>query len=139
MAQVPAWWATVPAGLIAVVGVVADKGEGVMRFLALVTAFAAGLPMGVWSPVLSLVAAMLVWAVAITQFKPNPCGRRAHLSAEFLSFVTGLGLTLLQQWAIGGDRAQYVLAFVLGLIAGMAAPFLCKCFAAIPWPRKAAT
>lgn len=139
MAQVPAWWATVPAGLIAVVGVVADKGEGVMRFVALVTAFAAGLPMGVWSPVLSLVAAMLVWSVAIAKLKPNPCGRRAHLSAEFLAFLTGLGLTMLQQWAIGGDRAQYVLAFVLGLIAGLGAPFLCKCFAAIPWPRKAAT
>jgi len=138
MAQVPSWWATVPVGLVAVVGVIADKGEGVMRFIALVTAFAAKLPMGVWSPLLSLVLAMLVWAVSIAKLRPAPCGRRPHLSAEFLSFVTGLFFTLLQQWAIGGDRAAYVLAVVLGLIAGLGAPFLCKCIAAL-WPRRAAT
>lgn len=125
--QMPGWMVTVPAGLIALVGVIADRGEKVVQVLSLLQAWTAKLPMGLWSFLLSLVLALLVWASAMRTIKRARDGSRPHNTANGMALAAAMVLTLAQQWVSEtgfADKGGTLMALVIGLIAGLLAPFL---------------
>lgn len=125
--QMPGWFVTVPAGLIALVGVIADRGEKVVQVLSLLQAWTAKLPMGLWSFLLSLVLALLVWASAMRAVKRARDGGRPHNTANGMALAAAMVLTLAQQWVSDTgftDKGGTLMALVIGLIAGLLAPFL---------------
>lgn len=120
------WMVTVPAGLIALIGVIADKGEKVVQVLALLTAWTANLPFGLWSFSGALALSMLVWATLIRKLPPQQCGRRLHADADFVVVVFAMALTLAQQAVTNPARGPMLMAAVIGFGAGLLAPFLCR-------------
>lgn len=129
------WFFTVPAGLIALIGAVFDRGEKIIGFFTLLTAWTAQLPMGVWSFAVSLVLSGLVWATAIAKLPPKPCGRRAHFSADSLALFSALFVTIGQQATVGIGHGAMLQAFTSGMVAGLASPFIVKAITAC-WNRK---
>lgn len=123
--KAPAWVYAVPAGLVAVIGVIADKGEGVWKFVGLAQAFMAALPLGVWSVAIALVLSVLVWATVIARAPRASDGTRAHNLANGLAFMAGAGLIIAQQWAAPGSTPeQKVLALGVALVVGLLPPFI---------------
>lgn len=125
--QMPGWMVTVPAGLIALVSVIADRGEKIVAVLALLQAWTAKLPMGLWSFLLSLVLALLVWATVISRVARARDGGRPHNTANGMALAAAMVLTLAQQWVSDTgftDKGGTLMALVIGLIAGLLAPFL---------------
>lgn len=125
-----AWVFTVPAGLIAVIGAIADRGEKIVGVFNLLSAWTAQLPMGLWSFGASLVLSGLVWATAIKKLPPRDCGKRAHFSADTLALLAALFVTVGQQWTVHLGSGAMLQAITSGLVAGLAAPFIVKGFMA---------
>lgn len=99
--------------------------EGMSAFPAFVQSLATGLPFGFWSCVLALVLGMGVWGFVFLH--PSVCASRPHSCADSAAVVTGVAVSLAQQWA-GGDGSPrgVLMAFFLGLLAGFSAMYLAR-------------
>lgn len=94
-------------------------------FPALVQAWSAGLPFGLWSFLLALAIGMGVWAAIFLH--PSVCSRRPHSCADSAAVGTGLAVELTQQ-AVGGNATPGAIlnALWLGLLAGLLAMYLAR-------------
>lgn len=99
--------------------------EAVAGFPGLIQAFAAGLPFGLWSFLMALVLAVLVWAVAIRKLQCPTSPRAPHVSANTLAWAVALLVCMAQQWTQGESKPGAVLnAGLIGTIAGLLAPYI---------------
>lgn len=134
------WLVTIGGALATVLSALALHGKGAIDALAgvpiMLQAWAAGLPLGVWSFMLSLWLATLVWAAAITRLPLARDGHRPHFSADTLALLVAVTVTLTQQWFAGHGQGQLLSAFWIGLIAGLLAPYLGKAIRALVASRK---
>lgn len=88
-------------------------------------AWASGLPLGVWSFVLALVLATLVWVTAIRTLPIAPGGKAPFVAANILALVIGPAVTVAQQFFAATRTPGALLnALIVGLIAGLAAPHI---------------
>lgn len=120
------WMVTVPAGLIALIGLIADKGEKLVQVLSLLGTLIGKLPLGVWSVLGVLALAMLVWATLIRKLQPLACGKRNGADADLVTVGFSTLVLPLLQWAQGADRATMLLSLLFGFGVGLLAPFLCR-------------
>lgn len=107
-------------------------GKGAIEALAamptMLNAWAQQLPLGVTSFCLAMALSMLVWMGA----------HRAHFTGprynpDTIALCASLLVTTAQQWASGRSNAASVLtAMILGLIAGLLVPYLCRLFVGKP-------
>ena len=134
------WLLTVGTAIGTVLSALALHGKGAIDALAgvpiMLQAWAAGLPLGVWSFLLSLWLATLVWAAAITRLPATRCGARPYFTADTLALLVAVTVTLTQQWFAGHGQGRLVNAFILGLIAGFMAPYIGKAIRAVVASRK---
>lgn len=106
----------------------AMHGKGAFEALAgiplLLAAFASSLPLGVTSFGLAFVLSVLVWMTA----------HRAHVTGprynpDTLALCVAILVTMGQQWLSGNVASGKLLtALILGLIAGLLTPFVCRLF-----------
>lgn len=124
------------ATLLAVLGAagtvltaLATHGTDAIRALTgvpvLLQAWASGLPLGMWSFVLALVLATLVWVAAIRHLPVGSTGKAPIVAANVLALVLGPAVTVAQH-AVASMRTPGALlnALIVGLIAGLAAPHI---------------
>lgn len=115
--------------VIGFIAVFALHGEAFIKALmslpALITAYAAGLPFGATSFLLSLALAALVFSMARRNFR---CRYRREFFAELLALLVALTVTLAQQYfgAEPSTTPRVLQAVLLGLLAGLSAPFLVR-------------
>lgn len=115
--------------VIGFIAVFALHGEAflkaLMAFPALLQAYSAGLPFGATSFLLSFAISALVFSTARRNFS---CKTRREFLAELLALVTALAVTLAQQYFgdIPGTTPKVLQATLLGLLAGLASPFVVR-------------
>ncbi len=116
--------------VITVVGtalaMLAMHGKGAIDALAAVpamlNAWSAQLPLGVTSFGFAVVLSALVWLWAS---RAKFTG--AHYNPDTLALCIALLVTTAQQWASGRSNPAAILtALILGLIAGLLVPYLCR-------------
>ena len=89
---------------------------------AMLNAWASQLPLGVMSFVLAMVLSALVW---LSAHRAKFTG--AHYNPDTVALCTALFVTMAQQWASGKTSAASLLtALILGAIAGLLVPYLCR-------------
>ena len=113
----------------AVLTALATHGSDAIQALSgvpvLVQAWAAGLPLGVWSFALALVLATLVWVAAIRHLPVAPSGKAPFVAANAVALVLGPAVTVAQQYFAATRTPGALLnALIIGLIAGLAAPHI---------------
>lgn len=108
---------------------IAGQGAGFLEVLKgiplLVQAWTAGLPFGAGSFLLSVAFACGVWGFATRWLH----GRYAQLAVETITLLSGVAVTLAQQWT--GTPGQRLTALIAGMIAGFMAPYVGKLIAAL--------
>lgn len=134
-----AWLVPVGSAIAAVLAALAANGKAALDALGgvpmLLQAWASGLPLGIWSFMLSLVLALLVWAKAITKLPPTASGRARHFSSDNLAIVTALTVTVSQQAIVGIGQGKLLSAIWIGLIAGFLAPWIGRAIRAMFSPK----
>lgn len=122
------WLITLATAIGSIASALAMHGKASIEALSavpvLLQAWASGLPLGIWSFLLSLSLASLVWTTAIVKLPASPDGRRPHFSADTLALILALLVTVTQQWFAGVGKGQLLNAIWIGLIAGLLAPYL---------------
>lgn len=106
----------------------AMHGKGAIEALAgipaMLTAFSAQLPLGVTSFAFAFILATLVW---VTANRAKFTG--AHYNPDTVALCTALLVTMGQQWLSGQHAGGALLtALLLGLIAGLLVPYVCRLF-----------
>lgn len=115
--------------LVGFIAVFALHGEAflkaLMAFPALVQAYAAGLPFGATSFLLSFAIAALVFSMVRRNFA---CYTRREFFAEAAALLTALAVTLAQQYfgEIPSTTPKVLQATLLGVLAGLSAPFVVR-------------
>lgn len=104
----------------------AMHGKGAIEALAavpaLLNAWAQQLPLGVTSFAFAMALSALVWLGAHRAHFTGP-----HYNPDTIALCAALLVTTSQQWASGRSSAANVLtAIILGLIAGLLVPYLCR-------------
>jgi len=136
------WLVTFATAIGTVVTALAMHGKGAIEALAgvpvLLQAWASGLPLGIWSFLLSLCLGTLVWLTAIVKLPPASDGRRPHFSADTIALLVALSVTETQQWFAGRGQGQLLSAMWIGLIAGLLAPYLGRALRALFASKPAA-
>lgn len=117
----------VAAALVSVIGALASHGAGAIAALAgvpaLLQAWAAGLPLGVWSSALALALATLAWVYAIRYLPVGKTGKAPFGYANVIALLVGLAVTVAQYRVAPVQTPGGLLnAVFLGLIAGGVAP-----------------
>lgn len=134
------WLLTVGTAIGTVLSALAMHGKGAIDALAgvpiMLQAWAAGLPLGVWSFLLSLWLATLVWSAAIARLPATRCGARPYFTADTLALLVALTVTMTQQWFAGTGQGRLLNAMWIGLIAGLLAPYIGKAIRAVVASRK---
>lgn len=99
--------------------------KALMAFPALLQAYASGLPFGATSFLLSFAIAALVFSMARRNFI---CKTRREFIAELLALMMALAVTLTQQYFgdVPSSNSRVLQATLLGLLAGLAAPFVVR-------------
>lgn len=106
----------------------AMHGKGAIEALAgipaMLSAFSAQLPLGVTSFAFAFVLSALVWMTAHrTKFTGT------HYNPDTVALCTALLVTMGQQWLSGQHAGGALLtALLLGLIAGLMVPYVCRLF-----------
>lgn len=122
------WLITLATAIGTVLSAVAMHGKDALAALAgvpsLLQAWASGLPLGIWSFLLSLMIATLVWSTAIVKLPLSRDGRRPHFSADTLALLVALLVTMTQQYFDGVGHGKLLSALWIGLIAGLLAPYI---------------
>lgn len=98
--------------------------EALLGFPLLVQAWAAALPMGLWSSLLALCVAMGVCTFVLHWLPPTKDGRKPHFAAETMALVVAVMVTVGQAWQ--GSAGEILTALWLGVAAGLLAPYLAK-------------
>lgn len=133
------WLITAGTALASILSALAMHGKAALGALAgvpaLLQAWAAGLPLGIWSFLLSVSLGTLVWLTAIAKLPPARDGRRPHFSADTLCLILALLVTLTQQWFAGHGQGQLLSALWIGGIAGLLAPYLGRAARALFAPK----
>ncbi len=128
--------AAVLAAVVTLVTLLGSHGtkavEALLAVPALAQAWAADLPLGLWSTALSLTLATLVWLSAMRWLPMGTNGKAPMKVASLLSFLTALVVTLSQYHVSAHQTTSGLLnALYLGAGAGFAAtfigPFLRRC------------
>lgn len=117
------------AALGSLLTVLGTHGENAIKALAgvpaMLQAWSAGLPLGVWSFILSLLLSTLVWVTAIRFLPVGPTGKAPFGYSTILSVMVGMTVTVGQQRAAVESTPGAVLnAVCLGLAAGLLASFI---------------
>lgn len=104
-------------------------GENAIKALAgipsMLQAWSAGLPLGVWSFMLSLGLSVLVWVTAIRFLPVGETGKAPFGYSTILSVMVGVTVTVGQQHAAPVATPGALLnAVCLGLAAGLLASFI---------------
>lgn len=120
---------TIGTALGTVLAAIAMHGKAALEAAAgvpaLLQAWAAGLPLGIWSFVLATVLSVLVWAVAMRKLQKPDTARAPHVSADTVALAIALLVCLAEQWTQGvSSRGAILNAIFMGLIAGLLAPYL---------------
>lgn len=136
-----AWVATAGGVVATVLSALAMHGKGAIDALAgvpvLLQAWASGLPLGIWSFLLSLSLATLVWATAISKLPETRCGKQPHFSADTISLLVAVTVTVTQQFfAAEIGKGKLLNALWLGLIAGLLAPYIGNAIRAVAASTK---
>ncbi|MDQ8050706.1 hypothetical protein [Luteibacter sp.] len=122
------WLITLATAIGSIASALAMHGKASLEALAgvpvLLQAWASGLPLGIWSFLLSLALSTLVWSTAIVKLPASRDGRQPHFSADTLALILALLVTVTQQWFAGHGQGQLLSALWIGLIAGLLAPYL---------------
>lgn len=139
------WLITLATAIGTALSALAMNGKAAIEALAgvplLLQAWASGLPLGIWSFLLSLMIATLVWSTAIVKLPPARDGRRPHFSADTLALILALLVTVTQQWFSGGavlGQGKLLSAVWIGLIAGLLAPYIGRALRALFAQKPAA-
>jgi hypothetical protein len=103
--------------------------DALAGFPALIQAWSAALPLGVWSALLALLLAMLAWGFALRYLHPRPDGRSPQLGADVLSILMAIAVTVSQ--VVGQPAAVLLQAMWMGAAAGFLAPVLCRMVSSI--------
>ncbi len=98
--------------------------DALLGFPALVVAWTAALPLGVWSSLLALVVAMGGWAFAMKYLRPRPDGRAPQFAADLVSVFLGIAVTITQ--VIGQPAGTVLQAMWMGVAVGFLAPTICR-------------
>jgi len=122
-----AWLITLATAIGTVLSAIALHGKAALNALASVPAvlqaWASGLPLGIWSFLLSLVLGTLVWLTAIVKLPRALDGGRRHFGADTICLCACLLVTMTQQEVDGGP-GRLLSAVWIGLIAGLLAPYI---------------
>lgn len=114
-----ATWFTTVAALVALV---AMQGENAIKALtgvpALLQAWSAGLPFGVWSFALSTMISVGVWSVVIRALGQNAQGHRPHFGAIGVTLIFSIFVTMTQQYFKHYSPGEMLTALWLGILAG---------------------
>lgn len=138
------WVITVATALGTLASALAMHGKGSLEALAgvplLLQAWASGLPLGIWSFMLSLALSTLVWLTAIAKLPTSRDGHRPHFSADTLALIFALLVTVTQQWfaAASVGHGRLLNAIWIGLIAGLLAPYIGQALRALFAQKPAA-
>lgn len=90
---------------------------------AMLQAWSAGLPLGVWSFVLAFALSTLVWVAAIRRLPVSDCGKAPFGHANVISVMVGVAVAVAQQYVAPVKTPGALLnAFWIGLLAGLLAP-----------------
>jgi hypothetical protein len=105
--------------------------DAMMGFPALVQAWSAVLPLGVWSAVLALVVAVGAWAFAMRYLHPRPDGRSPQLGADIVAILMGIAVTVTQASGGGANAGRLLSAMWMGCAVGFLAPVVARMIASI--------
>lgn len=98
--------------------------DAMLGFPALVQAWSAALPMGVWSAVLALCIAVGAWGFAMRYLHPRPDGSSPQLGADVIAILMGIAVTVSQ--ATGQSSGTLLNAIWMGCAAGFLAPVIAR-------------
>lgn len=126
------------AGFVALISAIAANGRAAIDAFGAALEFlmklATALPLGVWSVLLSLTITTLAWAHLDRAAHLGPREKQpGHaLSAESIALLLGVSITLAQTLVGWPKSAQQMLfALLLGILVGLAAPYIGKIIAAL--------
>lgn len=101
------------------------------------TAFAARMPLGVWTLLLSGAISAGLYAFTLRWLPPRQNGMRPHFMAETLAIVAAIVASVAQQ--PGNDHGLLMRAVLMGMVAGFAAPWIIRGGEALFGRRKRAS
>lgn len=120
---------TIGTVLVSIMGAVALHGEKLLAVMGgvpvMLQAWSSQMPLGVGSFTLALVLGVLLWLVAIVKLQPSPGARARHFSADTITLCAAI-LTTVGQQAMSDENSGGALlnALLLGIVAGLLAPYL---------------
>lgn len=128
------------AGIVALITVLAASGEKALATLSglpkVLVAFSHGLPFGFWSFLASLAMASLVWLTADRRLHWGASGSHGRdFRADTMALGSALIVTMGQTLIVHGlTTATFFQAVMLGILAGLLAPYMGKLGTAM-WKR----
>jgi hypothetical protein len=105
--------------------------DALMGFPPLVSAWAAVLPLGVWSALLALVIAVGAWGFAMRYLHPRPDGLPPQLGADVVAIGMGIAVTVSQASGAQATAGQLLQAMWMGCAVGFLAPVVARMIASV--------
>lgn len=96
--------------------------EALAGFPGLLRAWSSSLPLGAWSFILALGVGMGAWSFAIHYLPHDKNDKPAKFMADTVSIGVGVVVVLSQSW--GRPAGEVLNSMWVGLLAGLAAPYL---------------
>lgn len=122
--KVKAWTGLSAAALFVLI---AGNGAGFLDVLAgfpaLASAWASGLPLGLWSMFLATLVGIVAYLLAEYKLETSRAGRRA---SETIAILVVIGVAQAQLWVGEGSPAQRLNALWLGIVFGYLAPYIAR-------------
>lgn len=123
------WFGITGAGLFVIIAANGMNFVEVLKALpALASAWAAGLPLGLWSMFLANMVGIVAYLIAEHALETSRGGRRA---AETIAILVVIGVAQAQLWVGAGTTAQRLNALWLGIVFGYLAPYIARRIAAV--------
>lgn len=97
-------------------------------------AFAARMPLGAWSFLIALACAAGIYAFLLRWLPSCGNGHRPHFASESMAILTAMLAALVQQSS--SSPTHLMRAVLLGLVAGLAAPWLVRGLEAVFGRRR---
>ena len=123
------WFGITGAGLFVIIAANGMNFVEVLKALpALASAWAAGLPLGLWSMFLANMVGIVAYLVAEKALADDRPGRRA---SETIAILVVIGVAQAQLWVGEGSTSQRLNALWLGIVFGYMAPYVARRLAAV--------
>jgi hypothetical protein len=123
------WFGISLAGMFVLIAANGTQFLEVLKALpGLASAWASGLPLGLWSMVLASAVGAVAYLIAEHALETSRSGRRA---AETIAILVVIGVAQAQLWVGGGSTAQRLNALWLGIVFGYLAPYVARRIAAV--------